>query len=264
MKPSVNVLLASLPILIANSVGVYAAGFDCTQAAMPTDFVICSAPKLLEANASHAMAWRQALSHLDNAGRKELVAEQKIWIQNLTSRCKLPHRGKPSEELISQAQGCVLNGLQERTVVLERIARTESLDGNREFADVKSFEPEFGLPDGRTEAILSQVLKGAPKHPKTSWVRIADGEPPFLFVLPGSEYCGASDCLILGFRQTATEWKKVYEVFGGEGVSVLDTETNAHKDICQSESRGAGASVRKTSHWIGEKYGKPETKLIRY
>ena len=45
MKYFATLSLLSLAVLAVMSAKVGAAGFDCTKAAMPTDFVICSADK---------------------------------------------------------------------------------------------------------------------------------------------------------------------------------------------------------------------------
>ncbi len=152
----------------------------------------------------------------------------------------------------------------------EPIIRIGSKD-SRDTADSASFEPKFRPPDGRTKALLVRLFKGlsashqdlsppflltdTPEAPTIAWVRTADDEPPFLFVLPGAEYCGASDCLILGYRQTPAGWTKVYEAFGGDSIRVLAAKTKGHRNIRQME---AGASEARTWRWTGDRYATAE------
>ena len=89
-----------------------------------------------------------------------------------------------------------------------------------------------------------------------AWVRVDDGEPPYLFVIIISE-CGASDCYIIGLRPSKSGWVKVYEIFGGDGITLLDTKTNGHRDIEQDMSGVDGHYIALTSHWAVDSYGKP-------
>jgi hypothetical protein len=89
-----------------------------------------------------------------------------------------------------------------------------------------------------------------------AWVRVDDDEPSYLFVIINSE-CGASDCDIIGLRPTKSGWVKVYDVFGGDGITLLDTKTNGHRDIEQDMSGGEGHYIALTSHWAKNSYGKP-------
>jgi hypothetical protein len=81
------------------------------------------------------------------------------------------------------------------------------------------------------------------------WIRAANDEPPFLFVMPGGGYCGAANCLILGFRKTTGGWIRVYSQFGGESIEVLDAITNGYHDLRQWED-----TTEITSHWDGNAY----------
>jgi hypothetical protein len=75
-----------------------------------------------------------------------------------------------------------------------------------------------------------------------------------LFVLPGWEYCGASNCVVVGYRQAPHGWEQIYDGFGGDGILVLKTRTKDHYDIVQSLSQGMGSRLRQVSMWTGSRY----------
>ena len=116
-----------------------------------------------------------------------------------------------------------------------------------------------GTPDQKAVNVLKILPEHFPAHTQTMWVNIVDGEDPYLFVMP-IDKCGASDCTILGFQKLSNGWVKVYQVFGGDGIKVLDTKTQNHHDVEQYESRGAGSFIIKTSKWNSNRYDKPAVK----
>ena len=113
-----------------------------------------------------------------------------------------------------------------------------------------------GVPDQKAITVLKILPEHFPAHTQTMWVNIVDGEDPYLFVMP-IDKCGASDCTIFGFQKLSGDWVKVYEVFGGDGLKILDTKTRNHHDIEQYESQGAGNFIIKTSKWNFDRYDKP-------
>jgi hypothetical protein len=113
-----------------------------------------------------------------------------------------------------------------------------------------------GVPDQKAIAALRSLPEHFPADTETMWVNLVDGEDPYLFVVP-IDKCGASDCTIFGFQKLSSGWVKVYEVFGGDGLKILDTKTRNHHDIEQYESRGAGDFIIKTSKWKSDRYDKP-------
>jgi hypothetical protein len=113
-----------------------------------------------------------------------------------------------------------------------------------------------GAPDQKAIVALKILPEHFPADTQTMWVNIVDGEDPYLFVMPIKK-CGASDCTILGFQKLSSGWVKIYEVFGGDGLKILDTKTQNHHDIEQYESRGAGSFIIKTSKWNSNSYDKP-------
>lgn len=96
---------------------------------------------------------------------------------------------------------------------------------------------------------------------KAEWITLADGRPPYLFVMP-IDQCGESDCSIMGYEHTSKGWHKIYQVFGGNGLKVLDTKTEKHNDIEQYQSHGAQGYIIKTSRWNGQHYDKPEETIL--
>ena len=117
---------------------------------------------------------------------------------------------------------------------------------------------EFSRPDSTYELVPDPA-----RHALTAWARIENSAPRYLFVLPGGGYCGATNCLILGFRKTASGWIRVYSQFGGDGIEVLDTSTNGHRDLRQWEGSAGEGMVVITSHWSGSAYGKPVIRRAR-
>jgi hypothetical protein len=113
-----------------------------------------------------------------------------------------------------------------------------------------------GAPDQNAITVLKILPEYFPAHTQAMWVNVVDGEDPYLFVMP-IDKCGASDCTIVGFQKLSSGWVKVYEVFGGEGLKILDTKTQNHHDIEQYESRGAGSFIIKTSKWNSNRYDNP-------
>ena len=105
----------------------FAGSFDCSKAALPTDYVVCSTPQLLSANDAVAAAWSAARDRLDEKGKAVLLADQKAWLREMAIRCGLPDRGRPNDAIITQAQNCVLRKHEERAEYLRAAARTGSL-----------------------------------------------------------------------------------------------------------------------------------------
>lgn len=127
---------------------------------------------------------------------------------------------------------------------------------------------DFSAPDAKAQAVIIAML-GAKYHQDkldesmslvaastAAWVQVSDKEPPFLFVIV-QPYCGASDCMIFGYRNSAGKWNKVYQLFGGDGLEVLDSGSKGYRDLRQYESQGEGKTLVLTSHWIDERYGDP-------
>jgi uncharacterized protein YecT (DUF1311 family) len=112
-KPILCIVLSAIG-LVGGATPLFAAGFDCGKAAAPMDYVICSSPRLQEANDALATAWHTARKTLDAAARKALVNDQRAWIHRVTAQCGLPGRGKPSAAVIAQAQDCVGAELEKR------------------------------------------------------------------------------------------------------------------------------------------------------
>jgi len=94
--------------------GQAAYGFDCSKAAAPMDFVICSSPEAYAANEEMAEAWRGTREDLNEGGRATLVADQRAWMEDVSRDCGLPARGRPKQEVVLAAQSCVIRAIRER------------------------------------------------------------------------------------------------------------------------------------------------------
>ena len=119
----------------------HAAGFDCSKAAIPTDFVVCSSPELLAANDAHAQAWAALVRSMSRDERDHLVAEQRQWLRDTNLSCGLPSAGKPVAAVISRAAPCVLRALQLRKDQLVQSARYRHLDKTTACARVRATGP---------------------------------------------------------------------------------------------------------------------------
>lgn len=98
-----------------------AEAFDCANAAMPTDFVICSSPNLRAANDKLTYVWTDTRKLLDIDQKKELVESQRAWLTWVTTECGLPPRGRPSDAAVKHAQACVGQALAARTQELDTL-----------------------------------------------------------------------------------------------------------------------------------------------
>ena len=115
----------------------------------------------------------------------------------------------------------------------------------------------FKEPDTAAKTAIVQLPeKYSTTDIQSMWIKLAANEKPYLFILPADK-CGASDCTIVGYKNTSKGWVKVYEVFGGDGLEILDRKTKKHNDIEQYESRGSGEYIVKTSKWNNGKYAEP-------
>ena len=103
-----------------------ASAFDCAKAFQPTDFVLCSTPKLLAVADMHATAWSAAMTILDRMDRLGLAATQKIWAQDVAELCRLPEHGKPTDSEIAGAGSCVEWEFQRRTETLRKFVITRA------------------------------------------------------------------------------------------------------------------------------------------
>jgi len=245
-----------------------ASRFDCHKAAMPSDFVVCSNPALLEENNLLASAWFKARSGMDAAGKTELVKSQRAWLKSITSDCGLPERGRPSNDLIKKSEICILGKVQTRRKFLEGIAskqKAATLPDSGAHADQwVAFRPS----NARVSSLLDRLLKvelsrsgadyqydpDAAQSAQIAWVKISRDESPYLFAMLQGSYCGSGGCAIYGFRNVNGKWRKAYFCFGGEGLEVLDTSSNGHRDLRQDEQDGAAMETEITSVWDGQEY----------
>jgi uncharacterized protein YecT (DUF1311 family) len=105
-------------LLVAVFLPSRSVAWNCSAAESPIDFVVCSKPELLSANAQMEAEFQKAESGQDKRRRRELMQEFRHWIYDVTATCVLPDSGKPSDEVISRSQGCVLGKIEERSAAL--------------------------------------------------------------------------------------------------------------------------------------------------
>lgn len=126
---------------------------------------------------------------------------------------------------------------------------------------------KFSPADVRATRLLNKLIPDhmqgqddvpVPQPPTVAWVRISESEPKYLFVLLPWE-CGVN-CPIYGFRKTPKGWAKVYDVDAGDDIEVLKSKTGGRHDIGGTQVDNASSGVNLTSHWDGDRYGKPDRK----
>jgi uncharacterized protein YecT (DUF1311 family) len=116
---TIAVLLLTLSLSTESAA---ASEFECSKAAMPFDYVVCSAPELIDANGRLASAWGLARNNLSDQEKHELVIHQKTWMENTSFHCGLPAKGKPNADVIQKAQKCILEEIQDRIDTLTAMA----------------------------------------------------------------------------------------------------------------------------------------------
>ena len=91
--------------------------FDCSKAALGVEYVICSSPQLMEAEAR--------LEDANNAARavRGTTGQHAWWTETFGQSCGLPAKGKPSPAKISASQNCVANAMNQRISALQAIAQ---------------------------------------------------------------------------------------------------------------------------------------------
>lgn len=65
----------------------FSASFDCGAAATVTERLICSDAELSKRDEEVAASYKKTLASLDDANKKQLVAEQKSWLKSSRSLC---------------------------------------------------------------------------------------------------------------------------------------------------------------------------------
>ncbi len=74
-----NIILAVL--LICISVSLAAASFDCSEASIEAEYIICDNPKLSLADEKMASAYKQLRNILDGTERSLLLKDQRRWLK---------------------------------------------------------------------------------------------------------------------------------------------------------------------------------------
>lgn len=67
-------------------------GFECTKAALPVDFVICSDPDTFKANEGHERAWFETRARLSPVQKTDLLNDQRQWLKTYPPRAAFPPR----------------------------------------------------------------------------------------------------------------------------------------------------------------------------
>ena len=165
------VLLAVFIACLAICGQGHAHSFDCAKASMPSDFVICSDPTLLEANDDLAAQWSAARAQMDQAGKARLLNEQREWMHAMSTRCHLSEHGRPSDSDIEQSSECIGESLAKRTrqLIAERMRNTGCLDFSRYPAE-KAIQEPYAEP---------MIVSPEAKHFRTVIRNGAQGEPDF-------------------------------------------------------------------------------------
>jgi uncharacterized protein len=95
------------------------ASFDCSQASVPIEYLICSDPQLLGLDGAVGEAFAQTRNTSNKQQRSTALAEQKKWLAARLSRCNVPATGASvSAEVRWQAAPCLDAMYRERLVEL--------------------------------------------------------------------------------------------------------------------------------------------------
>ncbi|WP_337270301.1 lysozyme inhibitor LprI family protein [Oryzifoliimicrobium ureilyticus] len=84
------------------------ASFDCTKAESPIEKTICASPSLGKADLVLGQEYRDALKSVTNEDRAQLVADEKAWLERITSQCK------PNETASPTIVACLRNAFEIR------------------------------------------------------------------------------------------------------------------------------------------------------
>jgi uncharacterized protein YecT (DUF1311 family) len=90
--------------------------FNCARAYNAVDFVICSDPHLLDAEARLEDVYQAARAARGGA----VITEQKDWIRRYTADCNLTSQGRPAPDIIEGTASCVGGALERRIRELQR------------------------------------------------------------------------------------------------------------------------------------------------
>jgi hypothetical protein len=93
--------------------------FNCANANLGVDFVVCDSPQLMDAMARLEDAYAAARAAKGDA----IKAAQKDWSLQFGPDCGLPKKGRPSSQTADKAQACIFRALNGRIEYLESQSR---------------------------------------------------------------------------------------------------------------------------------------------
>ena len=107
-----------------------ASAFNCQQAYLKVDHVICSDPALVDIIDSIQTSWIKLKNSLGSEDAKTYLDRQRAWIKKYTQECGISGHGTPTGFEIANAHSCVQKALQERLAYLENTYAAEQKKGN--------------------------------------------------------------------------------------------------------------------------------------
>lgn len=139
----------------------HAASFDCEQAETVWQIYVCRDAALAAADIRLHEAWVRVLPQQDQAGRADLLADQRHWQRGLYARCGLDAAPGESETLPPPQVACLQQAWQERTAALLAVPLPAEVhtDNPRQqhplaayvaFREAASIEPDLCGPLGET------------------------------------------------------------------------------------------------------------------
>ena len=137
----------------------YTTSFDCNQAETPWQVYVCRDATLAAADVRLHETWVRVLPQQDQAGRAELLADQRHWQRGLYARCRIEGTPVESEALPQAPLSCLQQAWQERTAVLQALPLPVEGQGDNpqqnhplaayvEFREAESIEPTLCGPMG--------------------------------------------------------------------------------------------------------------------
>jgi uncharacterized protein YecT (DUF1311 family) len=87
--------------------------FDCSKATSASARLICSDAELSKADGELGAAFRTAVTGKDEAGKKQLNAEQLAWLRERNNRCGVgPDKASVSVDSLIDAKPCIIRAIQ--------------------------------------------------------------------------------------------------------------------------------------------------------
>jgi clan AA aspartic protease (TIGR02281 family) len=146
-------------------IGRIGPSFDCSKAASPLTFLICSDAELSRVDISFGQAYWALYQQLGPAGQSQLKEEDIAFIDQVQAQCGLPISGPLTDE-VRQARDCVENAYQKmRAEWIGQLigpAREEAMRGPEEHVKLQQALQQLGfLTTGQPDGVYGRDTRAA-------------------------------------------------------------------------------------------------------